>query len=414
VHLGLPGAGHAAAVVHGRRGSGLPWWVGRADGPEQLAGEPSELFGVSAVSVGDVWAVGVTLPQEVQPGHWWSAGTGGEWRTVPSPGRRPGDSFLNAVAALSASDAWAVGLSRSPDGPARTLVLHWDGRQWAITDSPNAGPGDNSLVSVAAISARDAWAVGYRDAGSVYRSLGGALGWRSLDSRAAAAARRPGRRAERGRRDPSGVVWAVGGSARARGPSQPLVLRLDGRSWSPVPAPASLHSATLNGVAALGRRRAWVVGATRSGGGDRAFGLRADARTWRIVPIDLAAALSIDLNAIWAPAPDDMWAVGSSFDGRWYRPLVEHRAGGRWSGVPVPDIPGHDGRLMAVDGLARGELWAVGSASPAGGRPAWPDPPPLRQLALLTAGGRHWVATGSSSSRTSASSASTRIASAGR
>jgi hypothetical protein len=218
-------------------------------------------------------------------------------------------------------------------------------------------------VSVAAASAGDAWAVGYRDAGGVYRSLvehwdgdrwtvvrlprlgGPGNGLNAVDAAA------------------SGVVWAVGGSARARGPSQPLVLRLDGRSWSSVPAPASLHSATLNGVAAWGRRVAWAVGATTSGGGDRVFSLRAEGRNWRVVPIDPPAALSADLNALWAADPDDVWAVGSSFDGRWYRPLVEHGAGGRWSSVPVPGIPGFDSRLMAVAGYRSGELWAVGSAS---------------------------------------------------
>ena len=347
------GAGPGAACRGG-------WHV--LPGPAN-ARESNELFGVSVASPGGVWAVGVALPSggpaRTLVERWQGAG----WRTVPSPDRPSGDSFLNAVVALSASDAWAVGLSRSPGGAARTLVLHWDGRRWAITASPNAGPGDNSLVSVAAASARDAWAVGYRDAGTVYRSLVehwngdrwtvvrlprlGGLG-DGLNAVDAAA---------------SGVVWAVGGSARARGPSQPLVLRLDGQSWSSVPAPASLHSATLNGVAARGGRGAWVVGATRSGGGDRAFGLQAHGRSWRVVPINLAAALSVDLNAIWAAAPDDMWAVGSSFDGRWYRPLVEHGAGRRWSIVPTPGMPGYDDRLMAVDGLAGGELWAVGSAS---------------------------------------------------
>ena len=161
----------------------------------------------------------------------------------------------------------------------------------------------------------------------------------------------------------SGAVWAVGGSARARGPSQPLVLRADGRSWSSVPAPASLHSATLNGVAAWGRRGAWAVGATRSGGEERAFSLEADGRNWRVVPVDPAAPLSVDLNAIWAAAPDDAWAVGSSFDGRWFRPLVEHGVGEGWSRVPTPGIPGYDGHLMSVAGFAGGELWAVGSAS---------------------------------------------------
>jgi len=288
---------------------------------------------------------------------------GGVWRTVPSPDRPTRGNFLNAVAAQSASDAWAVGLSRSPGKPARTLVLHWDGRRWAITASPNVGPGDNFLVSVAAASARDAWAVGYRDASGVFRSLAEHWDGDRWTVVRLPRLRGPGNGLNAVDAAASGVVWAVGGSSRARGPSQPLVLRLDGRSWSSVAAPASLHSAALNGVAAWGRRGAWVVGATRSSGGDRAFGLQTDGRNWRVVPIDLAGALSVDLNAIWAAAPDDVWAVGSSFDGRWYRPLVEHGVGGRWSSVPTPAIPGYDSRLMAVDGLAGGGLWAVGSAA---------------------------------------------------
>jgi hypothetical protein len=220
-----------------------------------------------------------------------------------------------SVAAASARDVWAAGY-RDARGIYRSLVEHWDGDRWTIARLPRLGGPGNGLNAV--------------DAGA------------------------------------SGVVWAVGGSARARGPSQPLVLRLDGRGWSAVPAPASLHGATLNGVAGLGRA-AWVVGATRSGGGDRAFSLETDGRNWHAVALDPATALSFDLNAIWAAAPGDVWAVGSSFDGRWYRPLVEHGSGGTWSSVPTPRIPGYDGHLMAVDGLPGGELWAVGSASPSAG-----------------------------------------------
>ena len=326
------------------------------------ARESNELFGVSAASSRGVWAVGVTLPSGGPARTLVERWQGRAWRSVPSPDRLSGGNYLNAVVALSATDAWAVGLSRSPGGPARTLILHWDGRRWAIAASPNAGPGGNFLVSVAAASARDVWAAGYRDARGVYRSLvehwdgdrwtvvrlpplgGPGNGLNAIDAGA------------------SDVVWAVGGSATARGPSQPLVLRLDGRSWSAVPAPTSLHGATLNGVAAQGRA-AWVVGATRSGGGDRAFSLETDGRNWRAVALDPVTALSFDLNAIWAAARGDVWAVGSSFDGRWYRPLVEHGSGGTWSSVPTPRIPGYDGHLMAVDGLAGEELWAVGSAS---------------------------------------------------
>jgi len=326
------------------------------------ARESHELFGVSVASPGGVWAVGVTLPPGGQARTLVERWQGGAWRTVPSPDRPSGGNFLNAVVAVSASDAWAVGLSRSAGGPARTLILHWDGRRWAITASPNAGPGGNFLVSAAAASARDVWAVGYRDARGVYRSL--VEHWDGDRWTVARLPRLggPGNGLNAVATPASGVVWAVGGSARARGPSQPLVLRLDGRSWSSVPAPASLHGATLNGVTGWGSA-AWVVGATGSAGGDRAFGLRIDGRNWRVVPLDPATALSFDLNAIWAAAPGDVWAVGSSFDGRWYRPLVEHGSGGRWSGVPTPRLPGYDSRLMAVDGLAGGALWAVGSAA---------------------------------------------------
>jgi hypothetical protein len=258
-------------------------------------------------------------------------------------------------------------MSRTKGASARTLILHWNGRQWSLIPSPNAGAGDNALVAVAAASERDIWAVGYHASGSVYRSLvehwngnrwtivslpllgGGGDGLNAVDATA------------------PGVVWAVGGSAGIRGPSQPLVLRLSGQRWSSVPAPASLRSATLNGVTASGGSGAWIVGAIRSGGGDRAFGLQADGHNWSTIPIDLTTARSIDLNAIWAAAPGNIWAVGSSFDGRWYRPLVEHGVRGKWSRMRVPVIHGYDARLFAVAGSGDTRPWAVGSAAQSGG-----------------------------------------------
>jgi hypothetical protein len=51
--------------------------------------------------------------------HW----NGTRWTGVASP--NPGGSFLNAVSALSPSDAWAVGYDNTG-----TLILHWDGTSW--------------------------------------------------------------------------------------------------------------------------------------------------------------------------------------------------------------------------------------------------------------------------------------------
>ena len=47
-----------------------------------------------------------------------------------------------------------------PSGTNRnSLILHWDGTQWAQVASPNPGP-DNFLYAVAASSPSNAWAVG--------------------------------------------------------------------------------------------------------------------------------------------------------------------------------------------------------------------------------------------------------------
>ena len=49
----------------------------------------------------------------------------------PNVGR--GDNSLQAVAAASACDAWAVGSYLNPKRSfARTLIEHWDGKRWSI------------------------------------------------------------------------------------------------------------------------------------------------------------------------------------------------------------------------------------------------------------------------------------------
>lgn len=71
------------------------------------------------------------------------------------PGDHPaaGSSF-NGIAAVSATNIWAVGFSHS-----HTLIEHWNGTQWSIIPSP--APGVISFLTRAvAISATDIWAVG--------------------------------------------------------------------------------------------------------------------------------------------------------------------------------------------------------------------------------------------------------------
>src|SRR5579859_6198044 len=64
-----------------------------------------------------------------------------------------------SVAAVSANSVWAVGNTLS--SPMRTLIVHWNGSAWTRVASPSpCATHDCTLNAVAASSARNAWAVG--------------------------------------------------------------------------------------------------------------------------------------------------------------------------------------------------------------------------------------------------------------
>ena len=115
-------------------------------------------YGVAATSGSDAWAVGSTgdaqhLDSLIE--HW----DGAAWKIVRSPARNAG---LYAVAATSARDAWAVGATVNVNGHDNTVIEHWDGTAWRLVPSPSPGgiTGSPQLYAIAAISASDAWAVG--------------------------------------------------------------------------------------------------------------------------------------------------------------------------------------------------------------------------------------------------------------
>src|SRR5438105_1213910 len=60
--------------------------------------------------------------------------TCGTWSVVTSPNVGGSCPSLGAVAAVSKSDVWAVGLHYSNNGsfPSRTLIEHWNGTNWSL------------------------------------------------------------------------------------------------------------------------------------------------------------------------------------------------------------------------------------------------------------------------------------------
>ena len=141
---------------------------------------------------------------------------------------------LTAMAAVSASDAWAVGTYQAT-GWAQTLIEHWDGTAWTVTASPDpGGPAANSFLYAVA---------------------------------AASASRAPGRSA----------------GPRLR---TPLIERWNGRSWTTAasPSPGSFGVGYLYGVIALSARDVWAAGNYQGSGGSLTLVEHWNGTRWRQVP----------------------------------------------------------------------------------------------------------------------------------
>jgi hypothetical protein len=113
------------------------------------------LYGVSADSSSDVWAVGGVTILNFN-GQTWSSQTSGASSKIA----------LHAVVALSPTNVWAVGIGPGVPHPPYSAhpsaaIEHWDGTRWSVVANPDpAIQGSNSLQAIAAVSASDIWAVG--------------------------------------------------------------------------------------------------------------------------------------------------------------------------------------------------------------------------------------------------------------
>jgi hypothetical protein len=255
----------AWAVGQGSDTGLIERWTGRGWSlvPNPYFHQTQTLYGVSAVSATDVWAVGNYITLRTTPPltlHW----NGARWQQVPAPLVGVADT-LTGVAALSASDVWAVGYTSTVFDVTSTLIEHWDGTSWQVVPSPNP-PGGGGLNAVTMVPGTDQlWAVGsYLTTANISQTLieqWNGTAWQIVPS--------PNGGADAN--DLYGVaavaardVWAVGEAVVPHtGPSQPLLERWDGMRWQVVagPIPGKIYN-TLQGVTVIpGTSRLWAVGA---------------------------------------------------------------------------------------------------------------------------------------------------------
>jgi hypothetical protein len=200
------------------------------------------------------------------------------WHVVPSPAVKTG--HLLGLAALTARDVWAVGAVGPPASEhENALIEHWDGRAWRVIPNPGKQAG---LSGIGGSSSSDVWTVGWSDADS--------------------------------------------------GDNDGLIEHWDGRQWRVVSGPrlASLGISggfnDLSAVAVVSASDGWIVG---TNGGDT-LTEHWDGTSWTILPSANGFGLS-SLLSVFARAANDVWAVGGSQE-----ELAEHDSEGlieHWDGT---------------------------------------------------------------------------------
>jgi hypothetical protein len=302
--------------------NGVRWRVVPSPSPGTGASGESELYGVAAVSRTDAWAVGsyssgpdtYDLTTFALIEHW----NGRRWRQVPCPcsSSDNGVPALAGIAAVSPSDIWAVGA-----GVSSPLIVHWNGRKWAKASLP--GNEEDQLTAVSATSARNAWAVGLdvaSDAGLTAHWNGRKWNWvrspepgdfNELNAVAATSESR---------------AWAVGEGAQ----SKVKILRWNGRRWSQVAGPRKTAAGSaFYGIGAARRGSLWAVG-QRAVNDDVNENLAArwTGTRWVNVPTPNSECCDNMLSGVYVESARNVWAVGGNAD--LMSPVIEHWNGRRW------------------------------------------------------------------------------------
>ncbi len=118
------------------------------------------LLAVSMPSRGKAWAVGYYINGKFEQKPLIEHFDGAIWSVVPSPSPGQKKNILFGVTAISDDDVWAVGARQDSAGLWRTLAEHWDGSVWSVVDSVDVGVNGNQFYAVAARASSDVFAVG--------------------------------------------------------------------------------------------------------------------------------------------------------------------------------------------------------------------------------------------------------------
>jgi phosphatidylinositol-3-phosphatase len=298
------------------------------------------------------------------------------WQVVPTPNTGPNDNDLWSVAGRSASDIWAVG-SLLPNANAtvvKTLALHYDGRKWSRVATANVGAEANYLYGVAALPDGTAWATGIYTQASGHTGRALTEHWNGSKWSAVPAAN-PGTTDDM-LYSVAAVsdddVWAVGTYGDPAGFFHPLIEHWNGSTWSArgiTGLQADADGILTSVTAADGK--VWATGQISGFGSDRQVVLHLVRGSWVVVPEGLVRTPDGSIADAYpqaiADSPAGLWVAGRDRAGHFgYSTLVQAPGlGGKLRELPTPNPTTQDNYLWGVAPVNGGaDAWAVGDSVP--------------------------------------------------
>jgi hypothetical protein len=298
------------------------------------------------------------------------------WQVVASPDTGPNDNDLWSVAGRSPDDIWAVG-SLLPNANAtvvQTLALHYNGTSWTRVTTPDHGPEANSLYGLAVLPDGSAWATGIYTQSDGFAGRALTMHWNGKRWAIVPAAN-PGS-AEDMLYSAAAVsdsdVRAVGTYGDAAGHFFPLIEHWTGHRWSAVGIAGLRRAHGILTSVTTARGRVWATGQLSGGSYDRQVVLRLAHGRWVMVPekpvlTDGRAVADVYPQAI-AASPSGLWMAGRARAGHTgYSTVVEAPRGfGGLRQLSTPNPTPQDNYLWGIAPVNGGQdAWAVGSDVPA-------------------------------------------------
>jgi hypothetical protein len=347
----------ATAFTASPAGSAAPTWS-IVTSPSPSALPVVALERASCPSINNCYAVGISHNSDFSVGttlaERWNGKT---WSIVASP-NTDGLSVasLYGVSCPGPTNCYAVGYSANSDvSVAKTLVEHWNGKNWAIVPSPNPSGPAAYLYGVSCVTASDCNAVGYTQTSSLAEHWNGKT-WAIVTS--------PAR----------GALFSVSCSSRtncfAVGIGKGTLLEhWNGKTWaivaSPNPAGLSLHY--LEDVSCPSQTSCFAVG--YSANPKYTVGTpiveRWNGKNWSLVTSPKSANPNTLLFGVSCASPTNCDAVGTTAnsDSSVAHTLAEHWNGKSWATVTTPNPSGSTAFLLGVSCPTPTNCHAVGGSA---------------------------------------------------